>query len=251
MITLTSSDGLSVATINPVGAALAELWQGATQIAGSPDIYSGVTLFPWPNRILGGVWNHQGKQLRLSVNDVQQNAALHGLVYEERFDWVQESSKTCSLSLDLEPSEGYPFSSRLRVTFVLDQADLKITQEVVNVGKEVLPFAIGFHPYFIASDDCHFESPSFEFQLADVHVDKTVGPKCNKVRLTTSTYSLDFSADNTGYFHIFTNRYDEPGRIWFAMEPQTAPADSLNTGTGVTELSPGESTRFIYRLNWR
>lgn len=251
MITLTSSDGLSVVTINPVGAALAELWQGETQIAGSPDIYSGVTLFPWPNRILAGVWNHHGKKLSLSVNDVQQKAALHGLVYQERFDWVQESSNLCVLSQVLEPSEGYPFSSLLRVTYELDQAELKVTQEVVNMGKEVLPFAIGFHPYFLAAEDAQFETSSFEFELTDIHVDKTVGPNCHRARLSTSTYTLDFSADDTEYFHIFTNRYDEPGRIWFAMEPQSSPADSLNTGLGVTELSLGESKRFVYRLNWR
>lgn len=251
MISLTSSDGLSVATINPVGAALAELWHGITQIVGAPDIYSGVTLFPWPNRIHNGVWNHKGKTLNLSVNDVQQNASLHGLVYQERFDWVQDSSNVCTLSIQLEPSEGYPFSSLLRVTFELDQAELKVTQEVVNMGKEVLPFAIGFHPYFLAAEDSHFETLSFEFELADIQVDKTVGPNCRKARLTTSSYSLDFSAEDTEYFHIFTNRYDEPGRIWFAMEPQTSPADSLNTGIGVTELEPGESKHFIYRLNWR
>ena len=251
MITLKSSDGLSEATINPVGAALAALWQGETQIAGAPDIYSGVTLFPWPNRIHGGVWNYKGEKFKLSVNDVQQNAALHGLVYQERFDWVQENSSACTLSLELEPSEGYPFSSLLRVTFVLDQGELKVTQEVINLGSTVLPFAIGFHPYFLTAEDSHFESPLFEFQLTEVHVDKTVGPNCIQARLTTSTYSLEFSADNTDYFHIFTNRYDEPGRIWFAMEPQTSPADSLNTGIGVTELSPGESKSFIYRLNWR
>lgn len=251
MITLTSSDGLSVATINPVGAALAELWHGVTQIVGSPDIYSGVTLYPWPNRIHDGTWNHQDRQLKLSVNDVQQNAALHGLAYQEYFDWAQESPNVCRLSLDLEPTEGYPFSSRLRVTFELNGAELKVTQEVVNMGKEVLPFAIGFHPYFLTSEDSHFETSSFEFQLAEVHVDKTIGPNCHNALLTTSTYSLDFSADDTEYFHIFTNRYDEPGRIWFAMEPQTSPADSLNTGIGVTELEPGESKHFIYRLNWR
>lgn len=251
MITLTSSDGNSVASINPVGAGLASLWHGDTQLAGSPDIYSGVTLFPWPNRILGGTWKHQGKTLSLSVNDVQQNAALHGLVYQERFDWVQESPNVCTLSLELKPTEGYPFRSLLRVTYELDQAELKVTQEVVNLGEEDLPFAIGFHPYFLASEDSHFESPSFEFLLADVHVDKTVGPNCHKAQLTTSNYSLDFLADDTEYFHIFTNRYDEPGRIWFAMEPQTSPADSLNTGIGVTKLSPRESKNFNFRLNWR
>lgn len=250
MIKLTSSNGSSVATINPVGAALAGLWQDGTQIAGSPDIYSGVTLFPWPNRIFGGTWSYLGNRFKLAVNDVQQGAALHGLVYQEHFDWAQTSPGTCSLSFEVKPSEGFPFRSRLRITFELVDNGLSVIQEVTNIGSEQLPFAIGFHPYFLADENSVFKATEFEFRFADVHVDQTVGPNCHQAQLTTSVYSLELSSDITEYVHIFTNRYDEPGQTWFAIEPQTSPADSLNTGVGVIELSPGESKHFNYRLNW-
>ena len=250
MISLISSDGRATAAINPVGAALSELWFDKVQIVGSPDVYSGVSLYPWPNRIKQGTWTHDSKMHRLTVNDYSQQSALHGLVFSERFDWSQESPSKCVLTFNLEPSAGFPFLSSLQVSYELIANQLQIQQVVTNLGRETMPFAIGIHPYFLADENSRVEVAERKFELDSLEIDETFGPTLSSATLETADYCLEVEAESTKYFHIFTNRYDEPGKLWFAIEPQTSPADSLNTKVGVTQLEPKTSKHFNYRFIW-
>jgi aldose 1-epimerase len=251
MIKLVSPDGKSNASINPIGAALGELWFGANQIAGSPDGFSGVTMFPWPNRIYGGVWNFNGAALELPINDVEQNSALHGLVYEAEFDYVQPASNSCELGYQLNPSVGYPFQMRLNVNYFLNNGELEICQTVTNETRTAAPFGIGFHPYFKAAAESEFASNTKTFVMGELEVDETLGPSMQHAMLTTQSYRLEMTSSDTEYVHVFVNRYSTPGTLWFAMEPQTSPVDSLNTGVGISTLLPDESKQFRYRLAWR
>lgn len=250
MIHLASADGRSSASINPVGAALSELWFDGVQIAGAPDIYSGVTLFPWPNRIFGATWIWNDNQMALPLNDAEQNASLHGLVYAERFDWVQREPTQAELSLDFAATNGYPFEALLQVTYRITERTLEVTQRVTNEGSVTMPFAIGFHPYFVADSNSVFETGQQKKVLAEHHLDETLGPNALPARLKTDRYDLQVSSEDVPYLHVFTNRYSTPGQIWFAMEPQTSPADSLNSGIGLTKLPAGTSKSFTYQLNW-
>ncbi len=250
MINLVSPDDKSTASINPVGAALAELWFGTHQIAGAPDEFSGVTLFPWPNRIYGGTWKFNGAALKLPINDAEQNAALHGLVYDAEFDFVQGDSSSCELSFLLYPTAGYPFKIQLDVGFFLTDGKLEVRQTVTNQTSTAAPFAIGFHPYFKADADSEFVSAAKTFVLETLEIDQTLGPSIQNATLTTRSYQLELTSEDTQCVHVFTNRYSTPGTLWFAMEPQTSPADSLNTGVGVSTLLQGESKQFRYSLVW-
>jgi len=57
--------------------------------------------------------------------------------------------------VDSEPTRSaFPFAFRLRLRFSLRGASLSIRAEVLNTGNAVLPFALGYHPYFaVAVDD--------------------------------------------------------------------------------------------------
>lgn len=248
MITLDSPDGKTKAIVSEVGAALRELWLSDVQIVGAPDIYSGVTMFPWPNRINGASWVHNNQKLNLEVNDVEGNSALHGLVYEKDFDISQNSASECSLILDLTPSSGYPFSALLEVRYALANGLLKISQQITNLSGAEVPFAIGIHPYFRADETSTFISSARSFSLNSGHVDDTLGPNLSSAALKTSEFLVELSALDTEFIHIFTNRYSNKDVIWFAIEPQTSPANSLNTGIGVSTIKPGESKLFRYQL---
>ena len=250
MIRLVSSDGKSSASINPVGAALSELWFGVHQIAGAPDVYSGVTMFPWPNRIFGGSWNSGGVTLELPINDVEQNSALHGLIYHERFDFVQGDSDSCELRFALKPTLGYPFQIQIDVSYLLTNGELEVKQTVTNQSATAAPFAIGFHPYFKADHESEFHSAAKSFVLGEIEIDETLGPSIQKATLTARNYRLDLTAVDTEFVHVFTNRHSSPETLWFAIEPQTSPADSLKTGVGVSTLLQGESKEFLYRFVW-
>ena len=251
MIQLTSPDQNTQATINPIGAALAELWIGDVQIAGNPDPFSGVTMFPWPNRIYGGQWLHHGELQSLPINDQRQNSALHGLVFSREFSVTELSESSCTLLLELDPQVGYPFSTAIEVTFTVAHSTLYVKQLIRNLGSTETPFAIGWHPYFLADETSQFQFGNDQHLLAGWETDTTFGPGREDAVLQTKNYKLSISATDTDYFHVYTNRYDTPGSVWFAIEPQSSPVDSLNTGIGVTRLQPGETRDFSYRLTWQ
>lgn len=248
MIQLFSPNGKLTAVINPLGAALSELWREEVQVCGAPDQYSGVVLFPWPNRIYGGSWRWQEQGFQLPVNDFEQNAALHGLVFDKVFEFSQESEANCSGFLVLEPTPGFPFEAKLKVEFSIQNTQLNIRYSVTNHSADAMPFAIGFHPYFRANEDSILVTDIGNLALEGGHVDYTLGPDLSVATLKTKNYELQLVGPDTHYMHVFTNRYSNPDFIWFAIEPQTSPVDALNTGIGITELGLGETKVFDFSL---
>lgn len=248
MIELVSANGTSKAFVNLRGTALSEWWVKGRQIVGSPDMYSGVMLFPWPNRILGAAWNFEGQKMDLAVNEPTSNSALHGLVFDEEFSLANKNSDTCETELKMQPTPGYPFSLNLSARFELEENSISITYVVKNIGLKIAPFAIGFHPYFVANETSVFSCGNRSFGLAEVQIDETLGPNLHSALLELGDVSVILESQDHEYIHVFTNRYSTSDHIWFAMEPQSSPADSLNTGTGLNLLAPGQSKYFRYRL---
>jgi aldose 1-epimerase len=248
MIELVSANGTSKAIVNLRGAGLSEWWVNGRQVVGAPDVYSGVMLFPWPNRILGATWSFEGRNMRLPVNEPATNSSLHGLVFDQNFSLVSEDPVTCETELRLQPSSGYPFSISLSARFQLKEDSISITYGVTNTGVDKAPFAIGFHPYFVAHENSMFSCAVRQFELAEVQIDETLGPNLHSAVLDLGEMRVQLDSPDHEYIHVFTNRYRTSEHIWFAMEPQSSPADSLNTGRGVYVLNSSESKEFNYQL---
>ena len=68
--------------------------------------------------------------------------------------WHVEARDTQSITGLLVPSTGmktsFPFSFELRVRYALEAGALVLSAELVNVGDETFPYALGFHPYLLA-----------------------------------------------------------------------------------------------------
>lgn len=205
-------------------------------------------LFPWPNRILGATWNFEGHNLVLPVNEPATNSALHGLVFDEQFSLVSSNSETCETEFKMQPTSGYPFSITLSARFQLKENSISITYGVTNHRVKKTPFSIGFHPCFVAHETSVFSCGARSFELAEVQIDETLGPNLHSAVLNLGEIRVQLESPDHEYIHVFTNRYTTPEHIWFAMEPQSSPVDSLNTGNGIYLLNPGESKYFSYRL---
>lgn len=250
MIRLVSLDKKVEAQINPTGAALSSLMIDGVQVVGAPDRFSGVMLFPWPNRISGGQWEYQGMVHSLPLNEHNPDASLHGLVFDRTFEINSQSADSCQLTLGFLGQPGYPFDFKLQVDFLLSHTDLKIVYSVTNRASEVAPFAIGFHPYFAATEDSKLQIGSDSVEIQGVHLDDTFGPKISRAHLASSGWSVDLESTQLDYFHVFTNRYDEPGKLWLAIEPQSGPANSLATKSGVVFAEPGKTHTSRVSLRW-
>jgi aldose 1-epimerase len=128
-------------------------------------------LFPFPNRIRGGVFHWAGREYRLPINDPQQRNAIHGLVGD--LPWsIGDSHRegyTTSLTGHFHLAEHapqrlayWPGDFDLTLTWNLAAetrdhelvwAELSAQVHVHNCGEVGLPFGLGFHPYFAVAAD--------------------------------------------------------------------------------------------------
>ncbi len=123
----------------------------------SAPVHSGnPILFPFPNRIKGGVFEFGGKRVSLSVGDGLGNA-IHGLVIDRPWNvsgkgageaegaWV-----TCTFdSKDFaDLSAKWPFPFVIEYTYRLRRGCLESEVRATNAGTEPMPMGFGLHPWF-------------------------------------------------------------------------------------------------------
>jgi aldose 1-epimerase len=114
-------------------------------------------LFPFPNRIRGGRFTHDGREFRLPPNDATKTHAIHG--FTPRNPWRVTGSGADAgsafvaaefhLSRDLPRAlSHWPADFVLTVTYRLFERGLRVEAEVHNPDRVPLPFGLGYHPYF-------------------------------------------------------------------------------------------------------
>ncbi len=134
------------------------------QVSGTPIIWEfaesempshsqGQILAPWPNRLKDGSYTFDGKTMRVPINELDNHNAIHGIFRWQRFKIEDIAENSCRLSFDSLYTPGYPYHLSLTVEYILSETGLIVNTNVVNIGSKKLPFAIGFHPYFIADSE--------------------------------------------------------------------------------------------------
>jgi aldose 1-epimerase len=240
---------------------------------GTPDAaFSGKVLAPWPNRVRDARYRFDGVDHRLEVSEPERRTALHGLVLWSRWSGRRSDPRRATLSYDLAPQTGYPFSLRLAVDYELESDGVALTLRATNVGSRRAPFGAGLHPYLATpSDDVTLELPARmripvddrqlpagppiavqgtdqDFRrarpLTRVSLDRCFGDLVRdpagvaRVRLATrlGTRALAVWMDES---FQFIQVYTVPGAI--AIEPMTCAPDAFNSGDGLIVLEPGAS----------
>jgi len=114
-------------------------------------------LFPFPNRIRDGKFTWEGKTYQLPLNDAVQRNAIHGFVCRKPWRLVERGATNDSAYVtaefqgsreDPDSRSLWPADYVLRLTYELSARRLVIRAEVRNPDKVVLPFGLGYHPYF-------------------------------------------------------------------------------------------------------
>lgn len=98
-------------------------------------------LFPIIGKVVDNTYTVNGKAYHLSQ---------HGFARDEVFKLVKQTEKLLVFRLDASEKTrtSYPFEFSLSIIYSLEANRLKIGYEVVNKGKEIMPFTIGAHPAF-------------------------------------------------------------------------------------------------------
>ncbi len=161
-------NNLLKAQINPLGAELNSLFHKEFQLeymwSGDPAFWGkhSPVLFPIVGTLKENKYEYKGATYEMG---------RHGFARERSFE--VEGKKADAVSFLLKSDENskliYPFEFEFRISYQLRKAQLNVTYEVTNTGKEEMLFSVGGHPAFVLplSEDTSYEDYYLEFEKAE------------------------------------------------------------------------------------
>lgn len=235
------------------------------------NTYASAILFPFANRVADGSYVYENKTYQLAVNQIEENNALHGLVYNKTFELINQktTSEKAEVVLRYEEiveSEGFPFTYSIDLQYILTKGSLELNITVKNTDTKTFPFTIGWHPYFISQDlsesAVHFKSRKkyiFDkrnitkgmsefaidepFLIEDKTLDDCFALDSNEIVFETPQYNFALKSSETD---SFLQLYTPPHPNAIAIEPTTGISNSFNNGIGLKTLKPNN----FYQINW-
>jgi aldose 1-epimerase len=250
--------------------------------------YKGVFLFPFPNRLKDGLWNYNGQTLQFPINEKARNNALHGCLFDAKFEIVETSASVemASVLLRYKPSailEYYPFDYQIDIEYILTEAEgLAVKTTVQNMNKVDMPFGLGWHPYFrtgsivneLIFQMANVKSLEVDSQMIPNGIDlnfrlfdhpQTIGEtsldtgfelldiEFYKIHILDSTNKLKFSVwqESGGDGFGYLQVYTPPHRQSIAIEPMTSKANALqDQSQGLQILEPGNAQSYIWGISF-
>jgi len=266
---------------------------------GTPPTRTGIpVLFPFPNRIRDGRFTWADREYRLLPNDSAGKNAIHGFVCRRPWRVLETNSDKASawVTAEFHGSRDaadcvalWPADYRLRLTYRLSAGRLSLEAVVDNPDTRPLPFGLGFHHYFAASDtDCEMQVPAESFwELQDNLPTGKILPVEGVCDLRQGKPTAQLVLDHvlTGVAAAKTSRelnalgavqrqagpgvemvasadfrevvvFTPPHRQAVCIEPYTCTTDAINLqqrgiDAGLRVLQPGESWRGVVETRVR
>jgi aldose 1-epimerase len=247
----------------------------------TPPFGHGIILAPWPNRVRDGAWTHKGEKQQLDLTEVERNNAIHGLLRNTSYRVVEKWDDSVTLGAAVVPQHGWPFHLWTTAQYTLTGNGIRVTHSATNIGTVAAPFAAGAHPFLAVGDhpvdtltltartvehlvvDDRLNPEGLEpvagtrwdlsqgLAVADAELDDAWRVEPDDDGVIRSVLSAPDGTETElwqgaewNWLQVFiTRKY--PGASGpstaIAVEPMTAPADALNSGTGLRWIEPGES----------
>jgi aldose 1-epimerase len=143
--------GPASAVVNTVGAGLRAFEVGGVPYVETygdePPMGAGAVLVPWPNRVAGATWSHNGETHTLEATEGARGNAIHGLVRRAPWSVVSQEDGAVTMEVAVDGAPGWPFSFRTSISYALTETGLTVTHTIENRGDADMPFGIGTHPY--------------------------------------------------------------------------------------------------------
>jgi len=247
------------------------------------DTSAGERLSPFPGRTNNAQWTWNGNTYQLDNNVTWAKHAVHGLLHVQpwHFESFESNSKQASLTLSYfwnGAHPGFPFPYMAKSTFIFTGKSFEIRSETENFGKNTMPYAEGWHPYFMLGT----KVDNLDLQLPPVHkvlvnesdiptgerqiderftqmakINDTFINDCEELQNPTPIISADLwniqTTERIRFWQRTGNKafnfmqiYTPPDRQSLALEPMTNEPDVLNNHRGLILLKPGEKLN----LNW-
>ena len=271
--------GDSKATVSTMGSALVSLTLEGNYVIPEPSKpyhpYHSVMLAPWPNRIAKGKYRFGQEDYQLEINEDFGNA-LHGLLFDKAAEVKLHEENHLVLVSDIEPTEGYPFSVQVEISFTLSADGLSVETSAKNNSSVSCPVGLGTHPFFVFDEESTLEVfaeqaaihgddmlPIRNVASSEVGFGSGVRRSIEKLPpdvqfanteavcaiLRTKDWAMEIFQERANWLMVYTTEE----YIWadgrnraVAIEPQTCAADAFNNNQGLVILEPNQTTSFVW-----
>jgi aldose 1-epimerase len=238
--------------------------------------FQSAKLSPFVCRIQDAHYSYKGKEYTLGKFTMN-GSAIHGLVFDETFEVAASEAGPEQAMVELRyayPSSdaGYPFPFECLVRYTLKGSSIRLDTEILNTGKDSMPLADGWHPYFqlgkpIDELELHFhahqmlefknliptgvELPNRQFthmeKIGATELDNsfvldspTPSPACI-LRDPDAKVQIEISPEGS---YPILQIYTPPHRRSIAIENLSGAPDNFNNGIGLLELASGSVAAF-------
>ena len=280
------SHGDQRAVIVEVGGGLRAYTAGGADVLDGYDVDMmssggrGQLLIPWPNRVDGGRWTHDGRAQQLPLTEVSAGNAIHGLVRWAAWTAAEHRADAVTMTHRLHPQPGWPATLDLEARYELAAGGLTVTITARNAGDVACPYGVGAHPYLTVGtaqvDEAVLTLPAATRLTADergiptgtepvagTRYDFTTARAIGSDQLDTGFTDLARDPDGRArarlssaegravdlwvdeaftHLMVFTGDTLAPAarRRGLAVEPMSCAPNALATGEGLVRLAPGE-----------
>ncbi|MGX1267487.1 galactose mutarotase-like enzyme [Streptomyces phaeoluteigriseus] len=122
--------------------------------AGSPITGGrGQLLAPWPNRVGGGRYRFDGRDLQLPLTEPEKNDAIHGLLRWNLWNLLARTTDAVRVGTTLCPQPGYPFHLDVCAEYRLGPEGLQVAVLATHPGTAPAPYGVGQHPCLTVGTD--------------------------------------------------------------------------------------------------
>jgi len=251
-----------------------------------PSGRRGGVLLPWPNRLRGGRWQWQGRDLQLDVVSPASPNAVHGLLSAQPWSVLGARPGGVTVGTVLEPRAGYPFRLAVAIDHDLVPGRLGVTVRVRNAGDADAPFGVGMHPYLHVGAEAEGGLADAELsvpartalvvdgglptgerrpfdgavgRIGDRALDDPVTDLVRdddgwaRVRLRGPAGALELAVDGSWpWLQVYSGDTLPSGqrRRSLAVEPMTCPPNALADGADLVVLAPGGTWSGTWTLAW-
>jgi galactose mutarotase-like enzyme len=210
-------------------------------------------LFPNPGKLTDDVWSRDG-----ASGGMKQHGFARTRPWQTSLTSTGESaSVTLRLSADDATLAVFPWRFVLDCTYSLKGNKLRIEMRVTNESALPMPFALGFHPYFLVPQS---EKPGTRVETAaTVAYDNVAKKNVQLTRFQLALPEVDLRLLNHGSGRSALQWADDrvtieaskefqtwvvwtlAGKDFVCLEPWTSPPDALNSSEALQVVAPSET----------